>query len=68
MSSKLKIKTAGLSTEKILLCVLKEASNCFSGTKDVIRFLDLGAGNGELIKLISSELTRIHLPVIILKV
>lgn len=51
-----KINTAGLSTEKILLCVLKEASNCFSGSNEVIRFLDLGAGNGELIKLISSEL------------
>ena len=47
MCSHPKINTYGLSTGKILLCVLKEASNCFSGTNDVIRFLDLGAGNGE---------------------
>mgnify|MGYP004164383133 CR=1 FL=1 len=56
MGSNSKINTAGLSTEKILLCVLKEASICFFGSKNVIRFLDLGAGNGELIKLISSTL------------
>ena len=59
MSIKLQINTAGLSTEKILLSVCEEACRCFADTTGPIRHLDLGSGNGELIKLIGSQLSTI---------
>jgi len=59
MSIKLQINTAGLSTEKILLSVCEEACRCFADTTGTIRHLDLGSGNGELIKLIGSQLSTI---------
>ena len=57
MPHKLQINTAGLSTEKILLSVCEEVCKCFADNIGTIRHLDLGAGNGELIKLIGSQLS-----------
>jgi ubiquinone/menaquinone biosynthesis C-methylase UbiE len=59
MNTNLQINTAGLSTEKILLSVINEATNCFPSDNKAINHLDIGAGNGELIKLISSKLNTI---------
>jgi ubiquinone/menaquinone biosynthesis C-methylase UbiE len=51
------IETGGLSTEKILLAVCREACRCFTSSSESINHLDVGAGNGELIKLIGSQIS-----------
>ena len=51
------IETGGLSTEKILLAVYREACRCFASSSESINHLDVGAGNGELIKLIGSQVS-----------
>jgi ubiquinone/menaquinone biosynthesis C-methylase UbiE len=56
MDKNFKINTAGLSTEKILLAVYREARRCFTFSSQTINYLDVGAGNGELIKLIGSQI------------
>jgi len=56
MDKNFKINTAGLSTEKILLAVYREACRCFTSSSQMINYLDVGAGNGELIKLIGSQI------------
>ena len=57
MNKKTKINTAGLSTEKILLAVYREARRFFASSSESINYLDIGAGNGELIKLIGSQIS-----------
>jgi ubiquinone/menaquinone biosynthesis C-methylase UbiE len=53
------IITAGLSTEKILLTVCEDACRCLADSTKPISHLDIGAGNGALIKLIGSQLKTI---------
>lgn len=51
---KAQINTAGLSTERILTSTTREAIRLLNGKKD-INHLDLGSGNGELIRLIKAN-------------
>ena len=50
------IETGGLSTEKILIAVYRSC-RCFASSSASINHLDVGAGNGELIKLIGSQIS-----------
>jgi len=46
--------TAGLSTEKILLATLSSVQKCNLDKQKTLSYLDIGSGNGALIKLLSS--------------
>ena len=55
---KTQINTAGLSTERILTSTTREAIRLLNGKKD-INHLDIGSGNGELIRLIKANIQTI---------